>query len=191
MSPVTRSMRVGSDYMLRFCTFDILIHISMFLFFVQDVCTLKQVCRYFGTDIIRHILSNRLRHIGLMCMLRPGPTAIMTHIERAWQGVRLVSLSGSECKIILREDHCRVLGRKMDDDLYNHQLVSRHHALITLASGALEFEKRGFCKVTVLGLNGLVINKRCFPQGAERMLYLNDKIELGSTSRVFYRIDYI
>ena len=197
MPPLTRRQRAFLLCCTNVIPFDVWVFIAGALFFVQDVCCMKQVCKLFDTEFIRASLDFRMWNLTRVPVRIPAShTFGMSHAERAWHGVHLVAVRKDNhpmhsSVIILRDDATRAIGRLKDGQNIYHQWVSRFHLLVELASSPNELVVGCMGRVNVVGQNGACVDGRHIRQGGSFPIYHHTDFELVMSTGIGYRVEYI
>ena len=168
---------------------------------VQQVCGMKEVCRFF-TPLLKEAFEFRVRKLtGRFYSFDRAPSFYMAHAERAWSGVRLEVINFRPCHgskgppndvVLLRGDPPMSIGRNAKECNIHVPMVSRYHLLVELNADPMQYH---LAKITVVGQNGLSLfrqSHRCFiDQHSHFFAFVDDTFELAPGTGLWYKVTYV
>lgn len=178
---------------------DVWLVILMEMPFVQQVCRMKRVCRFF-TFVMKEALEFRVRKLtGRFYTMSRSPSFYMSHAERAWSGVRLTVIQHRPQSkglpndvVLLRGDPPISMGRNVKECNIYIPMVSRYHLLVELNADPMQHH---LAKITVVGQNGVSLfrqSRRCYiEQHSHFFAFVDTTFELAPGTGLWYKVTYV
>lgn len=194
-------MRRITPSMIKACSSDVLSEeewgcVLVFLEFAQDVARMMMVSKRVGRNAIHFAFQERSRlKWGIKELtLSIASTLRMAHLERVWEGVRLVPIDRRNDRdeathseiYIFRDDPPFLIGRRSDNNFV--ETVSRFHMIVSPLSDPCQ---ESCLRVEVTGKNGVYFRRREYEQGSKFLLRIGDEMEVVHGTGIWFKADYI